>query len=164
MAKDFTGAIRFPAGPETVFAAQSDPEYVVWKHENMAARDVTVDVTASSARTVISSTRKLPAELPAAAQRFVGDSITITEVHSWGSPDDDGSRAGTVTASFPGAPMSVDGTLALRPEGDGTVLEIAVTARASVPLVGGKLEQLVGEQLMRALAKEEQLAAEWFAP
>jgi hypothetical protein len=59
--------------------------------------------------------------------------------------------------------MAVDGTLVLRPEGMGAVLDVVIHSRASVPLVGGKLEAIVGEQFMRALRKEQQIAPEWFA-
>jgi hypothetical protein len=59
--------------------------------------------------------------------------------------------------------MSVDGTLLLRPEGMGSVLEVVIHSRAAVPLVGGKLEAVVGEQFMRALRKEQEIAPEWFA-
>ncbi len=162
MAKDFNGTMHFRVGPEDLFSAQCDPEYVMWKHENMAAHDVAVDVTRTSASTVVRSSRELPAEVPAVAQKLVGSSIRVVEVHTWGAAQADGTRSGTVEASFPGAPMSVSGTLALRPDGTGAALDVAITCRASVPLVGGKLEQIVGEQFMRALAKEESIAPEWF--
>jgi Protein of unknown function (DUF2505) len=163
MAKRYHGSMHFDVAPDVVFAAQSDPHYVVWKHEHMAAFDVSAEVVEDGSRVSISSSRRLPAEIPAAARRFVGDSILIQEVHVWNHPDVDGRRHGTVTASFGGAPMSVDGTLELRPEGAGSVLEVVIHSKSSVPLVGGKLEQVVGDQFMRALHKEQEIAPRWFA-
>jgi hypothetical protein len=162
MAKRYHGTMHFDVAPDVVFAAQSDPHYVVWKHEHMAAFDVSAEVAEDGTGVTISSSRKLPAEIPSAAKRFVGDSITIDEVHSWAHPDVDGHRRGTVRASFGGAPMSVDGTLVLRPEGTGSVLEVVIHSKANVPLVGGKLEQVVGDQFMRALRKEQEIAPRWF--
>lgn len=162
MARQFSGQMRFDVAPDVVFAAQCDPEYVVWKHEHMASFDVSAQVEHSGAGSRITSSRKLPAVVPAAAKPFVGDAITVEEVHLWSDAAPDGSRTGTVQASFPGAPMSVSGTLALRPEGVGSVLAVDITSKASVPLVGGKLEEVVGEQFMRALRKEEQIAPQWF--
>jgi hypothetical protein len=58
--------------------------------------------------------------------------------------------------------MSVDGTLELRADGVGSVLDVVIHSKANVPLVGGKLEQVVGDQFMRALRKEQQIAPRWF--
>ena len=162
MAKRFASAIEFEVAPDVVFAAQCDPHYVIWKHEHMAAFDVSANVEEDGSHVIISSSRKLPAEIPAAARRFVGDAITINEVHTWDHPDVDGARHGTVAASFGSAPMEVYGTLELRPGGPGSELEVVVHAKAHVPLVGGKLENVVGEQFMRALRKEQQIAPRWF--
>lgn len=162
MAKRFAGEIHFAHAPDVVFAAQSDPHYVIWKHEHMAAFDVSAEASEDGEHVVISSTRKLPAEIPSAARRFVGDSITVEEVHTWSYPETDGTRHGTVAASFGGAPMEVYGTIDLRPDGDGSVVKVVIHAKAHVPLVGGKLENVVGEQFMRALRKEGQIAPRWF--
>lgn len=163
MAKRFAGAIHFDQSPDVVFSAQCDPEYVVWKHGHMAAHDVSADVIEDGQHVTITSSRRLPAEIPSAARALVGDSITVEEVHVWTHPDTDGSRHGTVNATFGGAPMEVYGTLELRPDDEGSAIHIVVHAKASVPLIGGKLEQMVGEQFMRALRKEEHIAPEWFA-
>ncbi len=162
MPKRFAGTIHFDVAPDVVFAAHCDPHYVIWKHEHMAAFDVSAQVEEDGQHVIIRSSRKLPAKIPAAARKFVGESITIDEVHTWRHPDPDGARHGTVTATFAGAPMEVYGTLELRPGGPGSVLEVVVHAKAHVPLVGGKLENVVGEQFMRALRKEQQIAPQWF--
>jgi len=163
MAKRYHGTMHFDVAPDVVFAAQSDAGYVVWKHEHMAAFDVSADVREDGEHVTITSSRKLPAEIPSAARTFVGDAITIDETHTWSHPDLDGTRHGRVTASFGGAPMAVDGTLTLRADGAGSALDVVIHSRSSVPLIGGKLEQVVGDQFMRALRKEQQIAPEWFA-
>ncbi len=163
MPKRFSGEIKFDQPPDVVFAAQVDPEYVTWKHENMAAFDISADGGTEGERTRISSTRKLPAKVPSAAKRFVGESITVSEVHTWDPPAADGSRTGVVEASFGGAPMSVTGTLSLSPDGAGSIIKVDITSSASVPLVSGKLESIVGDQFMRALRKEQEIAPQWFS-
>ena len=162
MAKRFQAEMHFDVAPDEVFAAQSDPHYVVWKHEHMAAFDVSASAEEVGDHVVISSSRRLPAEVPSMAKRFVGESILVEEVHDWAPPAADGSRHGVVTASFGPAPMSVDGTLDLRPDGAGSVLEVVINSRANVPLVSGKLEGLVGDQFMRALEVEQRIAPRWF--
>lgn len=162
MAKRFAGDIHFDVAPDVVFAAQSDPHYVVWKHEHMAAFDVSAHVEENGSHVIISSSRKLPAQIPAAARKFVGESIQIDEVHTWSHPQTDGTRHGTVAASFGGAPMEVHGTIELHATGDGSVLKVVIHAKAHVPIVGGKIESVVGEQFMRAMRKEQQISPQWF--
>ena len=162
MAKRFAGDIHFDFAPDVVFAAQCDPHYVVWKHEHMAAFDVSADVEEDGSHVIVSSSRKLPAQIPSAARRFVGESIQIDEVHTWSHADVDGSRHGSVKASFGGAPMEVYGTIELHPDGDGSVIKVVIHAKAHVPMVGGKIENIVGEQFMRALRKEQQISPQWF--
>lgn len=163
MAKRYHAAMHFDRAPDEVFAAQSDPHYVVWKHEHMAAFDVSASAREQGDRVIVSSSRRLPAELPSLAKRFVGESILVDEVHDWvAAPRTDGTRHGRVTATFGPAPMSVDGTLQLRPDGSRTVLEVVIHCRANVPLVAGKLETIVGDQFMRALRVEERIAPRWY--
>lgn len=162
MAKRFAGTVAFAQPSDEVFATLCDPAYVVWKHEHMAAHDVTAQARQDGAVVTITSSRKLPAEVPSAARSLVGDTVTITEVHVWQPASSGETRHGTVTASFGGAPMDVSGSLELRADGTGTVLQVVIHAKAGIPLIGGKLEQMVGEQFMRALRKEQKIAPEWF--
>jgi Protein of unknown function (DUF2505) len=162
MAKRFAGDIEVDVAPDVVFAAQSDPHYVVWKHEHMAAFDVSADVQEDGAHIIVRSSRKLPAQIPSAARKFVGESIQIDEVHTWSHPETDGSRHGKVDATFGGAPMEVYGTIELHADGAGSVLRVVIHAKAHVPIVGGKIENIVGEQFMRALRKEQQISPQWF--
>lgn len=163
MATEFDGSMRIPADTTRTFQMLSDPEYVMWKHENMAAFDITATVHEEDEDIVITSSRKLPAQIPAAAKALVGEAIHIHEVTTWGPAATDGSRSGTVSATFGSAPMSVGGTISLRPDGETSLVEIEILAKAGIPLLGGKLETVAGEQFLRALNKEERLAPEWLA-
>lgn len=163
MATEFEGSMRFPAKPEVVFAMFADTKYVLWKHENMAAFDILADVSSDGPATVIKSSRRLPAKIPAAARSLVGDSILIEETHKWGPAKADGSRTAEVAATFGSAPMFINGSMHLEPEASGSVVRVRIVAKASVPLLSGKLESVAGEQFLRALNKEEGIAPEWLA-
>ena len=59
--------------------------------------------------------------------------------------------------------MEVYGTIELHPVGAaGSIIKVVIHAKAHVPIVGGKIENIVGEQFMRALRKEQQIAPQWF--
>ena len=84
MAKRFHAAMHFDQPVDEVFAAQSDPHYVVWKHEHMAAFEVSASTEEVGDHVVVSSSRRLPAEIPPRwPSGSVGESILVEEVHDW---------------------------------------------------------------------------------
>ncbi|MGB7963031.1 MAG: DUF2505 domain-containing protein [Propionicimonas sp.] len=163
MATEFEGTMRFPAKPEKIFEMITDPLYVQWKHSHMGGTDIKVDVKSEGKDIVVSSSRRLPAKIPAAARSIVGETIQIDEVHRWGPKKADGSRVAEVSATFGNAPMFINGSMHLEPEASGSVVKARIVAKASVPLIGGKLEGVAGEQFLRALNKEEGISPEWLA-
>jgi hypothetical protein len=105
------------------------------------------------------SRRSLPAEVPSYAKALVGDTITLAETRVLGPAAADGSREGTISIDFGGAPASVAGTLRLAASGAGTGIDVVLSIKASVPFVGGKIEKLVAEQIQAALDREQAVAA-----
>lgn len=164
MGKEFTYRQSFQGDPVSVFAMLRDPEYIVAKCSATGSLETNVDVRDLGATpggpVIIESTRVLPAEVPAAARKFVGDTISATETQEWANAQADGSREGTVEVEFSG-PLAFHGKLALRPSAQGTELVTEGTFKASVPFVGGTIESEAAKQTERYLRAEERLAAEW---
>lgn len=160
MATPLSSRLGFSTDPEGAFALVTDPAYVEEVAVATGGQDVEVAVTpdGSGGATVV-STRSLPADVPSYAKALIGESIRLTETRVIGPAAADGSRSGTVRVEFGGAPVSVDGTLALRPEAAGSAVVVDMSIKASVPFVGGKVERFCAEQIERALAKEEEVAA-----
>jgi hypothetical protein len=102
----------------------------------------------------------MPAAVPSYATPFVGDTITITEVQTWGPVQADGTASADVTVAF-NSPISYRGTISLVPGGIGSVAHNTGDFKASVPFVGGKVERVAAEQTERYLAKEVSVAADW---
>ena len=153
----------FQADPAAVMAMLIDPEYVRRKGERTGAFDITVDVAeAPDGGAVITCTRSMPAEVPSYAAPFVGDTITITETQAWGPAAADGSRTADVTVDF-NSPLAYRGTIELVASGDGSIARNAGEFKASVPFVGGKVEDLARQQTERYLRKEQAIAAEWLS-
>jgi hypothetical protein len=161
MAKEFTYKQTFGSDPVSVFTMLRNPEYVQAKCAATGSLETTVDVSEFADGSVtITSTRVLPAEVPAAAKKFVGETISATETQEWSPPAADGSRSATVTVDFSG-PLAFSGRLALRPFGDGSEVMTEGSFKASVPFVGGTIESVAAEQTVRYLGAEERVAAEW---
>jgi hypothetical protein len=119
--------------------------------------DVSVDGEGAGMKVVIDQTQ--PARgIPSFAKKFVGDSIQIVQRESWSS-----TTAASLLLEIPGKPGSLDGAIALRADGQGTVETVSGEVRVKVPVIGGKLEGLVSDLLKSALRSEQKVGRAWLA-
>ncbi|MBM3668398.1 MAG: DUF2505 domain-containing protein [Actinobacteria bacterium] len=151
----------FAADAFRTFGVLTNREYIEAKCSATGSLRTTIDISgdASSAITVRTE-RLLPANVPAVAQSFVGETIDVTEVQEWSAPDHDGSRSAIVTVKFSG-PLRFEGTADLRPTSQGCSIHTLGRLTAKVPFVGGTIEQEAARQTEKYLRVEESLAAEW---
>src|ERR1700727_629393 len=79
------------------------------------------------------------------------------------SPQPGGSARGTVTGSILDSPASLTGTATLEPvaESGGARLKLRATVEVRIPLVGGKLENFIGSQLVELLIREQNFTTTW---
>lgn len=147
----------YPAAPERVFAVMTDPEVLHRKYEALGHRDVeVVDHVVAAGEVTVRTHRSVPMSVPGFAKRFLAPMNDVEQRDHWNAPGPDGARTGTWEVTARGVPVSVGGTLRLAPDGRGaTVVEIDGEVRSSVPLVGGKLADLVGGDVTRTIEGEE---------
>ncbi|MCE3554003.1 DUF2505 domain-containing protein [Pseudonocardia sp. RS11V-5] len=92
-------------------------------------------------------------DLPGVVKSFVGSrGITIERDESWtrsGSGYD-----GTVGVELPGMPAGAEGTMRLSPKGEGSELVVNVDVTVKVPIIGGKIEESVAQQIHHLLEME----------
>jgi hypothetical protein len=159
VATSLTCQLPIPADPHAAFLLLSDPDYVREVAARTGGRDVVVTVEPWDGGAIIRSHRVLPARLPSYARALVGETVTIHETRTFGPAATDGSRDGTIEVTFGGAPAHVTGTMRL--EGAQTSnVEVVMSVKASVPLVGGKVERLCADQIDASIAREAVVAAE----
>lgn len=137
----------------------SDP---AWRERVGAAQGVvssTVTVTPedSGCRIVVDQVQDT-AGLPAIAKKIAGETTRAVVTEAWTSPS-----AGTIEIVAPGKPTKAIGTVSLLPDGSGTrhVIELEVTVK--VPIVGGKLENLMADNIKAGLDVEHTVGAAWLA-
>jgi len=95
--------------------------------------------------------------VPGFAKKFVGDTIDVHQDETWSEEF----TRGEIAVSLPGKPGQLSGTATVAERGDKTVETVALTASVSVPLVGGKLEELVLSIFEKALTKEHEVGTAW---
>lgn len=101
-------------------------------------------------------------KLPAMISQLHRGDIRITREESWDLVDD-GTAKGTFTGSVAGAPAKVSGTALLYPaaESGGSRLECQLTVHVRIPLIGGKVEKVIGTQLANLVMAEQQFTSQW---
>lgn len=164
MPREFSTSEHFDCSADDAFEIMLDEDFLGWLIENSGGTDPRIAVEETDDGWEVTLGRTLPADVPSFARAIVGDHITVDEQRAWGEPDEDGVRRGTVTVGFGGAPLELtaDLTLADDPAG-GSTLEVAGRVSARIPLVGGKVEELARDQLVRFAAREEELVGLWLA-
>lgn len=100
--------------------------------------------------------------LPGVVTQFHRGDLSFVREETW-SPVLDGKATATVKGSIPGAPASLTGTAVLAPAGGGSRLQFTVEVEVRVPLVGGKIENFIGGQLVDLLIAEQHFTTLWIA-
>jgi Protein of unknown function (DUF2505) len=94
--------------------------------------------------------------LPSFAKKFAGDTTRVIQNEQWSSP-----AGGKLWIDAPGKPTSMAGTIELVPDGTGTVEVVELEIKAKVPLIGGKLEKLMAEQVRDGMDTEREVGQAW---
>lgn len=161
---DLNTTLRFPAEPVTVFEMLIDPGYIAGKAEAANAIRHEVSVERDGERATIRLLRVMPPDVPDFVRRLVGETIDLDQTDVWNAAEADGSRDGTISIDMRDAPVTLRGTMRLAPDGTvGAALDLSGTIKASVPLVGGKVERAVHDALMSAARREEEVGRDWLA-
>jgi hypothetical protein len=158
-----TDRIRYRADPAAVFAMITDRRFQEHKCHSSGATRYQAEVTEDApGGTRIVTTRQMPTtDLPDFVRSFAGAELTITETSHWGPVEPDGSRTGTVTVEITGVPVRLSGRTRLARDGQTTVQDVDGDLKASVPLLGGKIEKAAEPAIRSAIRLEERVGEEW---
>jgi Protein of unknown function (DUF2505) len=153
----FSHQVTYHASPDEVHRMLGDRAFreTVCRALNASRHEVSVNGTGAGMTVVVDQTQ--PARgVPSYARKVIGDEIRIVQRETWTDPS-----GGTLTIELPGKPGSFEGTVALADDGGGTVESVTGDVRVSVPMLGGKLEKMVGDLMRAALQTEERLGRAW---
>ncbi|WP_020577280.1 DUF2505 domain-containing protein [Actinopolymorpha alba] len=156
---------RYAADPTTVFAMLTSESFI--RKRAQAAHAIRYDVTVESfgAGARSRTHQSLPAEVPDFVRRLVGECIELDEVITWGEAGPDASRSGELRVDIANAPVTMRGTIQLIPEAGGTATRQIVDAelKASVPLIGKKIEEAAAPAVIAGLDGMEELGRSWLS-
>ncbi|CAN5330358.1 DUF2505 domain-containing protein [soil metagenome] len=153
MATTITHELTYDAPVEAVTAMLGDPAFreEVCAYQRFTKYDVTIDVEGDTKKVRIDQWQPTHG-MPSFAKKIVGEETNIVQAETWTSP-----THGDITVSSPGKPGSMAGTASIATSGVGTVETVSLTVKVSIPLVGGKLEKLIADLLLKALQAENKV-------
>ena len=153
----FSHELSYDAPPAEVYAMLADPAFRerVSLAREVVSFDVTLTPTGSGFRLVNDQVQPT-AGLPSFAKKFAGETTKAIQREEW-----DDHSSGTLTIETPGKPTSMTGTITLSPSGEGTVERVELEIKVKVPLIGGKLESLMADQVRQGMDVEHQVGEAW---
>jgi hypothetical protein len=156
---EFSHDMSYDAPPEEVLKMLADRSFREQVCEAMESTrwDVSIDGAGEGMDVVVDQTQKA-AGIPSFAQKFVGNSIQIVQRESWTSD-----TAADLDLEIPGKPGYLKGQIRLAVDGEGTVETVSGDLKVKVPVVGGKLEDLIAGLLRSALRTEEKVGRAWLS-
>jgi hypothetical protein len=109
--------------------------------------------------------------LPTVVQKVISGDLVIERTEIWRRTAP-GSYDGTFNATVPGTPAKIGGTLRLADLADigqfgagpgrpGSELVLDGSAHVPVPLVGGKIETVIAEQVVKLIERETRFTLSW---
>lgn len=149
----------YDAPIEQVAAMLADPAFREAVCEAQGATDHAVEITRQGeGMSVVIDQWRPTDDVPGFAKKIVGDRSNIVQREEWR----DG-HGGTVEVTIPGKPGEMTGTTTLR-ESDGRTTEtIELEIKVKVPMIAGKLEDLIAKLLGSALRAEERTGHAYLA-
>jgi hypothetical protein len=144
-------SFEYPAGPEAVFSLISDADFRKDATVSAGGKDVNVTVERKGDGTIVTITRRQPADLPDAIKKIAGDMVGIKQVEEWGAADAGGGRKAKVKMSVVGQPAGLEGTATLAPDGQRTSFTVSGEVKVSVPFIGKKFEPFIAKAVAASL-------------
>ncbi|HEX5560609.1 MAG TPA: DUF2505 domain-containing protein [Nocardioidaceae bacterium] len=155
----FSHDLTYDAAPEVVLQMLADPAFRerVCQAMHTVRHDVTVDGSGAGMTVVVDQSQPTRGA-PAFVERFIGDAVRIVRRESW----QDVTHA-TLAVEVPGKPARIDGGIRLVGRDGSTVQTVSGNVEVRIPLVGGRVEDLVADTFRSALHAEERVGRSWLA-
>jgi hypothetical protein len=165
MPRSFDMATEYEGSVEQVHRAFSDEHYWLARLADSGADDYSLDSMAideDGGIDVVTTQTLRVDRLPGVVTQFHRGDLSFVREETW-TPIRDGRVTAAVKGSITGAPATLSGTAVLAPanSGTGSRLEFKVTVQVDIPLVGGKIENFIGSQLVELLIAEQRFTTVW---
>ncbi|WP_346384478.1 DUF2505 domain-containing protein [Nocardioides sp.] len=159
MSRHLRHEMTYDAPLADVWAMLADPAFreEVCDFQHVIRHDVTVEPRGEGMRVKIDQFHAASG-IPSFAKKFVGDEINIVQTENWSTH-----TGGDIHVEIPGKPGDMTGTARLRESGGVTTETVDFTIKVGIPLVGGKIEGLISDLLLKALRAEQKVGRDYLS-
>jgi hypothetical protein len=158
--RTFTREHDYAAPPAVLLALWRDPEFLHAVGQRFGGVG-TPAVEEDGDEVRIRTERELPVDkVPSFLRRFVG-SGTLHQTDVWPrEPVEPIEGTWSVSGKMP---ATMSGRQSVTSDGEGCRVRVEGTVSVSAPIIGGKAEDLVAQQITKLIAAQQEFAAEWLA-
>jgi hypothetical protein len=169
MPRSFDMSTDYAVTVDAVLRAFSEEQYWLARLTDSGADDSTLDSmevggpSGGDGSIDVITTQVLRSDrLPAVVTQFHRGDLRIRREERW-EPVSNGSATATVTGSILDSPASLSGTAVLEPvpESGSARMTLRASVEVRIPLVGGKLENFIRNQLVELLIREQRFTTMW---
>ncbi|MPY98584.1 MAG: DUF2505 family protein [Actinophytocola sp.] len=150
----------FPYPFDQVLAAFTSESALRQRLDDIGGKDAELLSHEKSASTISYRMRQgIPGEkLPSVVSKVHSGDLHVERDQQWQVAGE--TASGTATANVTGVPGAITARSELTPQGGGTALRITGEVKVNVPLIGGKIERTIAENVGQLLDRESQHVAE----
>jgi hypothetical protein len=142
---------------DAVYAMVTDPAFRNAGGDYQRVTDFSCEITPSGSGMEVRLEQAHGTDrIPSFAQRLVGGEIRFVQEESWSSPS-----GADIHVTIPGKPGDMTGSTSLTQTGEDVVQQIELAVKVSIPLVGGKVEDLVAGFVTKAFDAEHKVGVKW---
>lgn len=148
-------------GPDGILEIISEQEFQEEKCRATFAVEYHASVETRGGRTLVTTERSMPMEhIPDIARGFMGNRLVIHETQEWSGPNAAGLYTAELKIHVEGAPIAGTGRRMISPDdAGGSHDQIHLVIKASIPLIGRKIEEAAGPPVGAAAEIETELLA-----
>ena len=148
---------RYPESPERLRAVLTDPDYLRDKLRAVGGPRAELVSREQDGRGITVVLRQAVPDdaLPSFIRAALPGGLTIRRTETWTS------SGGSVHGMVDGAPGTITGTMRLVPDPAGCVLSAQLTAEVGLPLIGGRVEKVIIDNIGTLMDAEHRFTLEW---
>lgn len=152
--KRFSRSADSEVDVETVYRVLSGPDWAAQRRAALGDDSELVSrVETADGGVTLAISRAVPAGGPGFLHKLLPSNPRVTTTDIWG-PSVDGVRRATWSAVLSGTPASLRGTMTIEPTPTGNRYTIDGEVHVGLPLIGGKAESFIADQLVHLAAAE----------
>ncbi|WP_309647005.1 DUF2505 domain-containing protein [Nocardioides sp.] len=160
MSRRLVHELTYDAPAADVAAMLADPAFrqAVCDFQGVLRADISITTPTDGHTEVVIDQWQSTTGFPSFAKKIVGEETNIVQAESWSTP-----LLGDIVVTIPGKPGDMRGTATLSESGGTTTETVDLTVKVGIPLVGGKIEALIADMLLKALRAENKVGRDYLS-